>query len=187
MSDPVFGVPVNEALLWEAVRMQLAGRRQGTHDVKNRSEVSGGGKKPFRQKGTGRARAGSSRSPLWRGGATVFGPTPRSYGYSMPKKKKRAALYSALSSKVRDGEFVVLDSLGLTEIKTKVLAGMLKTLGIANALLVIPEKNEIIEKSARNLAGIKVLRVEGLNVYDVLKYEKVVVLRGALEKLEGGR
>lgn len=186
LSDPVFGAPVNEALLWEAVRMQLARRRQGTHDVKGRSEVSGGGKKPFRQKGTGRAREGSSRSPLHRGGATIFGPTPRSYDYSMPKKKRKAALWSALSSKVRDGELLVVDSLGLAEIKTKALAGVLKGLGAENALLVIPEKNEIVEKSARNIPGVKVLRVEGLNVYDVLKYDRLIVVRGALEKLEGG-
>ncbi|NTU59873.1 MAG: 50S ribosomal protein L4 [Deltaproteobacteria bacterium] len=186
LADPVFGAPVNEALLWEAVRMQMARRRQGTHDVKNRSEVSGGGKKPFRQKGTGRARSGSSRSPVWRGGATVFGPTPRSYDYSMPKKKRKAALWSALSSKARDGELVVVETLGLTEIKTKTLAAVLKSLGAENALVVIPEKNEIVEKSARNLPGVKALRVEGLNVYDVLKHDKLVVLKGALEKLEGG-
>lgn len=186
LNDGVFAAPVNEALLWEVVRMQLAARRQGTHDVKGRSEISGGGKKPFRQKGTGRARQGSSRSPLHRGGATIFGPTPRSYAYSMPKKKKKAALLAALSAKARDGELVILDALALPEIKTKVLAGALKSLEIRNALLVIPEKNEVIEKSARNLPGVKVLRVEGLNVYDILRHDKLVMLKGAVEKVEGG-
>lgn len=186
LNDAVFGAPVNEALLWEMVRMQLANRRQGTHDVKNRSEVSGGGRKPFRQKGSGRARQGSSRSPLHRGGATVFGPTPRDYGYTMPKKKRRLALVSALSAKVRDGELLVLDALDLAEIKTKVLAGAFKTLEAQNALVVIPEKNEVVEKSARNLPGIKVLRFEGLNVYDILRYDKLVMLRSAVEKTEGG-
>lgn len=186
LNDAVFAAPVNEALLWEMVRMQLANRRQGTHDVKNRSEVSGGGRKPFRQKGSGRARQGSSRSPLHRGGATVFGPTPRDYGYSMPKKKRRLALVSALSAKVRDGELLVLDALDLAEIKTKVLAGAFKTLEAQNALVVIPEKNEVVEKSARNLPGIKVLRFEGLNVYDILRYDKLVMLRSAVAKTEGG-
>ena len=186
LNDAVFGVPVNEALLWEVVRMQLANRRQGTHDVKGRSEVSGGGRKQFRQKGSGRARQGSSRSPLHRGGGTVFGPTSRGYGYTMPKKKRRAALVSALSSKVRDGEFLVLDAVDLSEIKTKILAGAFATLEVANALVVIPEKNEIVEKSARNLPGIKVLRFEGLNVYDILRYDKLVMLRSAVAKTEGG-
>jgi large subunit ribosomal protein L4 len=173
LSDPVFGGEVNEALLWEVVRMQLAKRRQGTHDTKGRSEISGGGKKPWRQKGTGRARSGSSRSPVWRGGGTVFGPTPRSYAYSMPKKKRRAALYS-------------LDSLELPGIKTKALASALKGLGVESALLVIPGKDEVMEKSARNIPWVKVLRVEGLNVYDILRHEKLVFLRSAAEKLEGG-
>ncbi|MBI5446765.1 MAG: 50S ribosomal protein L4 [Deltaproteobacteria bacterium] len=186
LSDPVFGGEVNEGLLWEVVRMQLANRRQGTHDVKGRSEVRGGGKKPWRQKGTGRARSGSSRSPVWRGGGTAFGPTPRSYAYSMPKKKRRAALCSALAAKARDGELVVLDSLELPGIKTKALASALKSLGVESALVVIPAKDEVMEKSARNIPWVKVLRVEGLNVYDILRHEKLVFLRSAAEKLEGG-
>lgn len=186
LNDAVFGVPVNEALLWEVVRMQQANRRQGTHDVKNRSEVSGGGKKPFRQKGTGRARQGSSRSPVHRGGATVFGPTPRSYAYSMPKKKRRAALCSALSAKVRDGELLVVDALNLAEIKTKVLAKAFGALEAKNALVVIDQKDEVVEKSARNIPGVKVLRFEGLNVYDILCHDKLVMLKAAVEKTEGG-
>lgn len=184
LDDEIFAAPVNDALLWEVVRMQLAARRQGSHDVKGRSEVRGGGKKPWRQKGTGRARAGSRRSPLWRGGATTFGPTPRSYAYSMPKKKRRLALRCALAAKARDGELLVVEDLGLSEIKTKALAQTLKTLGVGSGLIVVGGPDERIEKSARNLPRVKVLRAEGLNVYDVLRYEKVVVLRSALEKVE---
>ena len=186
LKDPIFAMPVNDALLWEVVRMQLANRRQGTHDVKGRSEISGGGRKPWRQKGTGRARVGSTRSPLWRGGGTVFGPTPRNYGYSMPKKKRRAALYSAISAKARDGELMIVDSLELPGFKTKALAAAMKGLGAGNALIVIPEKNERVEKSARNIPCVKVIRVEGLNVYDILRHEKLVMLKGAVGKLEGG-
>ncbi len=184
LDEGIFGVPVNEALLWEVVRMQLAARRQGTHDVKGRSEVRGGGRKLWRQKGTGRARVGSRRSPLWRGGATIFGPTPRSYAYTMPKKKRQAALRSALASKLRDGELLVVEDLGLSEIKTKALASSLKSLGVSNALIVVGDRDEVVEKSARNIPSVKVLRVEGLNVYDVLKYDKLVLLRSAIEKLE---
>jgi large subunit ribosomal protein L4 len=183
LEDGIFTVPVNEALLWEVVRMQLSNRRQGTHAVKNRSLVRGGGRKPWRQKGTGRARAGSRRSPLWRGGGTIFGPTPRSYAYSMPKKKRRAALFSALAAKARDGELIVLDALGLSEIKTKALVQTLEGLGVSNGLVVIPERVDVVEKSARNVPWVKVLRAEGLNVYDVLKYEKLVMLKGVIEKL----
>jgi large subunit ribosomal protein L4 len=184
LDDEIFSAPVNDALLWEVVRMQLAARRQGTHDVKSRSEVRGGGRKPWRQKGTGRARAGSRRSPLWRGGAVIFGPTPRSYAFSMPKKKRKLALRCALAAKARDGELVVVEDLGLAEIKTKTLAQTLRGLGAESALIVIPERDETIEKSARNLSRVKVLRAEGLNVYDVLRFEKLVLLRSALEKVE---
>ncbi len=184
LPDEVFATPVNEALLWEVVRMQLANRRRGSHDVKNRSEVRGGGRKMWRQKGTGRARMGSRRSPLWRGVGTIFGPTPRSYAYGMPKKKKRLALRSAVASKARDGELLVVEDLGLTEIKTKTLAGTLAALGAQNALIVVPGRDEVVEKSARNLPRVKVLPVEGLNVYDVLKYDKLVLLKGALAQLQ---
>lgn len=184
LSDRIFGAPVHDTLLWEVVRMQLANRRRGTHKVKHRSEVRGGGRKPWRQKGTGRARVGSRRSPLWRGGGTIFGPTPRDYGYSVPKKKRRGALRSALAAKLRDGELVVLEGWDLGEIKTKSFVETMKTLGIDNALVVIPDKNEIIEKSARNVPWVKVLRVDGLNVYDILRYEKLILLTGTIEKLE---
>ena len=184
LDEGIFATEVNDALLWETVRMQLANRRQGTHAVKNRSLVRGGGKKLWRQKGTGRARVGTRNSPLWRGGGVAFGPTPRDYSYSMPKKKTRAALRSALAAKARDGELVVVRDLGLEEIKTKALAERLKALGVENGLVVIPAKDEVIEKSARNLPKVKVLRVEGLNVYDVLKYDKLVLLESVVEKLE---
>lgn len=184
LDDEIYSAPVNESLLWEVVRMQLAVRRQGNHDVKCRSEVRGGGRKPWRQKGTGRARAGSRRSPLWRGGGVIFGPTPRSYAFSMPKKKRKLALRCALAAKARDGELVVVEDLGLTEVKTKALAQTLRGLGVGSALIVIPERDEVIEKSARNLPEVKVLRAEGLNVYDLLRYEKLVLLRSALEKVE---
>ena len=184
LDEGIFATEVNDALLWETVRMQLANRRQGTHAVKNRSLVRGGGRKMWRQKGTGRARVGTRNSPLWRGGGVAFGPSPRDYSYSMPKKKKRAALRSALAAKARDGELVVVRDLGLEEIKTKALAERLKALGVENGLVVIPAKDEVIEKSARNLPKVKVLRVEGLNVYDVLKYDKLVLLESVVEKLE---
>jgi large subunit ribosomal protein L4 len=184
LDEGIFAAEVNDALLWETVRMQLANRRQGTHAVKTRGQVRGGGKKPWRQKGTGRARSGTRSSPVWRGGGVVFGPTPRDYSYSMPKKKKRLALRSAIAAKARDGELVVLRDLGLEEIKTKTLAERLRAVGVENGLLVIPGRDEVIEKSARNLPKVKVLRVEGLNVYDVLKYDKLVLLESVVEKLE---
>ncbi|MFU8857770.1 MAG: 50S ribosomal protein L4 [Deferrisomatales bacterium] len=184
LDDEIFSAPVNDALLWEVVRMQLAARRQGNHDVKGRSEVRGGGRKPWRQKGSGRARAGSRRSPLWRGGGVIFGPTPRSYAFTMPKKKRRLALRCALAAKARDGELLVVEDLGLAEIKTKTLAKTLSGLGVDSALIVIPERDDTIEKSARNLPRVKVLRAEGLNVYDLLRYEKVVLLSSALPKVE---
>lgn len=184
LADGIFAAEVNEVLLWEMVRMQMAARRQGSHDVKTRAEVRGSGKKLWRQKGTGRARVGERRSPVWRGGGVAFGPNPRDYKYTMPKKKRREALRSALAAKARDGELLVVKSLDLSEIKTKALAGKLKQLGAENALIVLPEKDAVIERSARNLPSVKTLRVEGLNVYDILKHDKLVLLEGAIAKLE---
>lgn len=186
LDDEIFGGPVNEALLWEVVRMQLANKRQGTHKVKTRAEVAGSGKKPWKQKGSGRARVGERRNSAWRGGGINFGPAPRDYSYSMPKKKKRAALFSALASKLRDGELVVVDSLGLTDVKTKNLVSVLNGLGAKNALIVIGDANDTIELSARNLPTVKVLRSAGLNVYDVLRFDKLVVVGDALSKIQGG-
>jgi large subunit ribosomal protein L4 len=180
----VFAQPVRRALLADVVRMQTANRRAGTAATKTRAFVSGGGKKPWKQKGTGRARAGSIRSPLWPGGATIFGPQPRDYSYTMPKRARRAALASVLTQKVREGRFTVLDKLELPEIKTRALVGMLAALGIEDtALLVIADADRNVELSGRNLKDVKVLRVAGLNVYDLLRYHHLVVTRAALDAI----
>ena len=186
LKDELFGVPVNEALLWEMVRMQEARRRQGTVMVKTRGIVAGSNKKLWRQKGTGRARMGERRSPVWTGGGIVFGPVPRDYYYSMPKKKRALALRSALSAKARDQELVVVESLGLKGIKTKDLANALNKMSVTSALVVLNESNEVIEKSAKNLPWVKVIRCEGLNVYDILRFEKLVFVGDSLEKIQGG-
>jgi large subunit ribosomal protein L4 len=178
----VFGAEVKPHLLHDVVRMQLAARRSGTASVKNRAMVSGSGKKPWRQKGTGRARIGSLRSPLWRGGGVIFGPFPRDYSLHLNKKVKKAALRSALSSKVREDKLMVIDSFDLAETKTKALAAMLHRLEIDNAFI-IDEANRPLELSARNLPFIKVLKPEGLNVHDILKYDKLVITRPCLEKI----
>jgi large subunit ribosomal protein L4 len=171
-------------LIYDVVRMQLACRRRGTAATKERSFVSGGGKKPWRQKGTGRARSGSSRSPLWRGGGTVFGPHPRDYSYRLPRKVRQAALRSALSAKLREEKLLVLDNFDLGEIRTKKFVEVLDHLGISSALIVIEGGNEILEKSARNVPRVQVMRWEGLNVYDILRFEHLIFLRASLEKLE---
>ena len=178
----VFGAEVKPHLLHDVVRMQLAARRSGTASVKNRAMVSGSGKKPWRQKGTGRARIGSLRSPLWRGGGVIFGPFPRDYSLHLNKKVKKAALRSALSSKVREDKLMVIDSFDLVETKTRALAAMLRRLEIDNAFI-IDEANRQLELSARNLPFIKVLKPEGLNVHDILKYDKLVITRACLEKI----
>jgi large subunit ribosomal protein L4 len=171
-------------LIYDVVRMQLACRRRGTAATKERSFVSGGGKKPWRQKGTGRARSGSSRSPLWRGGGTVFGPHPRDYSYRLPRKVRQAALRSAISAKLREEKLLVLDNFDLGEIRTKKFVEVLDQLGISSALIVIEGGNEILEKSARNVPRVQVMRWEGLNVYDILRFEHLIFLRASLEKLE---
>ncbi len=178
----VFGAEVKPHLLHDVVRMQLAGRRSGTASVKNRAMVSGSGKKPWRQKGTGRARIGSLRSPVWRGGGVIFGPFPRDYSLHLNKKVKKAALRSALSSKVREDKLMVIDSFDLAETKTKALAAMLRRLEIDNAFI-IDEANRPLELSARNLPRIKVLKPEGLNVHDILKYDTLIITRACLEKI----
>lgn len=184
LKDEIFGVEVHESVLHDAVVMQLAGRRLGTHDTKTRSEVSGGGRKPWRQKGTGRSRHGTIRSPIWRGGGIVFGPHPRDYGYSLPKKVRRLALKSALSVKVNEGDILVLDELKLEQPKTKDMARILNNLNVDDALLVVAEKNESVEKSARNIPNIKPLTATGLNVYDILAYDKLVMTKDAVAKVE---
>lgn len=184
LKDEIFGIEVNEPVLHDAVVMQLANRRRGTHDTKTRSEVSGGGRKPWRQKGTGRARHGTIRSPIWRGGGIVFGPHPRDYSYSLPKKVKRLALKSALSAKVNAGEIVVLDELKLEQPKTKEMARILGNLKVDDCLLVTAGKDETVAKSARNIPNIKPLIATSLNVYDILAYDKLVMTRDALAKVE---
>jgi large subunit ribosomal protein L4 len=170
LPEAIFSASVKPHVLHEVVRMQLANRRQGTADTKGRSDVSGGGKKPWKQKGTGRARAGTTRSPLWRHGGTVFGPQPRSYAYGVPKAIRRQALLAALTSKAQAGAIRVLESLGLERPSTKAMVALLKGAGVAGkALVVLPARDETLEKSARNLPAVRVLTVQGLNVYDVLR------------------
>jgi len=171
-------------LVYDVVRMQLARRRSGTASTKERSFISGGGRKPWKQKGTGRARAGSSRSPLWRGGGTIFGPHPRDYSFFPPKKVRQAALRSVLSAKYRDNKLLVLDRFELGQPKTKDFLAVLKTLGVSNALIVIEGPDKILEKSALNIPGVQVARCEGLNVHDLLRHEHVVFLRSSLERVE---
>lgn len=178
----VVQAPPREHLLHEVVKAQLASRRAGTHATKTRGEVRGGGKKPWRQKGTGRARAGSIRSPLWPGGGIVFGPQPRSYGYRLPKSARRAALCSALSSRFVGGHAIVVDDFALGEAKTRAMVQALAGLGTAgNALVVLRDANEGVDRAARNLPTVKVLPADALNVYDVLRYDTLVITKDALE------
>ncbi len=180
----VFGAPVRKHLLHEVVLMQLANRRAGTHATKTRGFVSGGGRKPWRQKGTGRARAGSSRSPIWVGGATIFGPQPRDYSYRMPRSSRRAALASALSAKLQDGKLKVVDRLTLEQPKTKLLAKLLADLGVRSALIITAGTDTDLERAGRNLARTKILRSEGANVYDILRYEHLILTPESVEALE---
>ncbi len=178
--------PVREGLLHEMVKSQLASRRAGTHATKTRGFVSGGGKKPWRQKRTGRARAGSIRSPLWAGGAVIFGPQPRDYSYQLPKSARKAALRSALAARHGEGKLVVVDSMALSEPKTKRMVECLAGLGVeGSALIVLGSPNDGVMRAARNLPRVKVLLAGGLNVYDVLKHQTLVLTREALEQLVG--
>jgi large subunit ribosomal protein L4 len=184
LSDSVFAVPVKPHVMHEVVLYQLAKRRAGTAKTKGRSEVAGGGKKPWRQKGTGRARAGTSRSPIWRGGGTIHGPQPRSYEMRVPKKVRRLALKMALSQKVIDQELTVLDQLHLERIKTKEFVAVLDRFQFGKTLIVLPSPDENVEKSARNIPNVKVLRFEGLNVYDLLDYHNVLMTQESVGKIE---
>ncbi|MCR4432189.1 MAG: 50S ribosomal protein L4 [Tepidanaerobacteraceae bacterium] len=185
LSDDVFGVEVRPDIMHRAVVNYLANQRQGTASTLTRGEVAGGGRKPWRQKGTGRARHGSIRSPLWRKGGIVFGPKPRSYNFTLPKKLKRYALKSALSSKVVDNELIILDSLNMEAPKTKIMAEILKNIKAdKKALIVLPDKDENVEKSARNLPGVKTTSVNTLNVYDVLNHNNLIITKEAVEKVE---
>lgn len=184
LNDAVFGVEVNEHLVYMAVVNQLANNRQGTQSAKTRSEVSGGGRKPWRQKGTGHARQGSTRAPQWTGGGIVFAPKPRDYSFKMNKKEKRIALLSALSSKVAESKIVVLDEFKLDEIKTKKFVEVMNNLKVENALVVLEGENKNVVLSGRNIPSVKVTATNEINTYDVLKYTTLVVTKAAVEKLE---
>jgi large subunit ribosomal protein L4 len=185
LAELVFGIEPNESVLYDAVLMQQASTRQGTHKVKNRSEVRGGGRKPWRQKGTGRARQGTIRAPQWVGGGTVFGPTPRSYSYKLPKKVRRLAIKSALSSKVIDNDILVLEELAFNAPKTKEMSSVLKGLSVEKkALIVTADVNETVSLSARNIPGVTVVTANGVNVLDVLNHDKLILTKAAVEKVE---
>ncbi|KRL24144.1 MULTISPECIES: 50S ribosomal protein L4 [Lactobacillus] len=183
LNDKVFGIEPNESVVFEAIIRQRAGKRQGTSKVKNRSAVRGGGKKPWRQKGTGRARQGSIRSPQWRGGGTVFGPTPRSYAYTMPRKQRRLAIKSVLSQKMIDKDLIVLDKLTMSAPKTKDLVSMLNSLNVDGKVLIVSDDNNV-QLSARNLAKVKAVPVNGLNVEDAVNYDKLILTQDAVKKIE---
>ena len=184
LNDAIFGVEVNEHLMHMAVVQQLANKRQGTQKAKTRSEVSGGGRKPWRQKGTGHARQGSTRAPQWTGGGVVFAPTPRDYSFKLNKKEKRAALKSALTSRVQENKFIVVDEMNFGEIKTKNFQTMLNNLSVAKALVVLEEGNTNAVLSARNIEGVKTAGTNTINVYDILKYNTVIVTKAAVATIE---
>ena len=184
LNDAVFGVEVNEHLVHLAVVNQLANKRQGTQSAKTRSEVSGGGRKPWRQKGTGHARQGSTRAPQWTGGGVVFAPTPRDYSFKLNKKEKRAALKSALTSRVAENKIIVLDELKLDEIKTKKFVQVMKNLNVEKALVVLNEMDKNVIASAANIPTVKTAQTNELNVFDVLKYDTVVVTKSAVATIE---
>ncbi len=185
LNENVFGVEMNAGLLHQAVVMQLAAQRLGTHATKTRGFVRGGGRKPWKQKGTGRARSGSTRSPIWVGGGTVFGPHPRKYAFSMPRKQRRLAIKCALSDKVKSGDFIVLDSLEFDAPKTKQVVKMLNDFSVEKkALLVTAAENEVVEKSARNIPGVKAIHTIGLNVYDILNHDKLFITKDAIARIE---
>ena len=184
LNDAVFGVEVNEHLVHMAVVQQLANNRQGTQKAKTRSEVSGGGRKPWRQKGTGHARQGSTRSPQWKGGGVVFAPTPRDYTIRLNKKEKRAALKSALTSRVQDNKFIVVDEFKFDEIKTKKFQNVMDNLKVSKALVVLGDNDQNTVLSARNIAGVKTAQAGTINVYDILKYNTVVATKAAVASIE---
>ena len=184
LNDAVFGVEVNEHLMHMAVVQQLANKRQGTQKAKTRSEVSGGGRKPWRQKGTGHARQGSTRSPQWTGGGVVFAPTPRDYSFKLNKKEKRAALKSALTTRVLENKFIVLDEMNFGEIKTKNFQNMLNNLEVSKALVVLEDGNTNAALSARNIANVKTAWTNTINVYDILKYNTVIVTKAVVATIE---
>ena len=186
LNDAVFGVEINEHLVHQAVVLQLANNRQGTQKAKTRSEVSGGGRKPWRQKGTGHARQGSTRAPQWTGGGVVFAPVPRDYSFKMNKKEKRAALKSVLTAKVEENKFIVLDELKLAEVKTKEMKKVLDNLKVNNALVIIGDDSENVALSARNIAGVQTASVNTINVFDMLKYNTIIATKSSVACIEVG-
>ncbi len=184
LSDEIFGAEIKENLVHQAVILHLANSRQGTQKAKTRSEVRGGGRKPWRQKGTGHARQGSTRSPQWTGGGVVFAPVPRDYSFKMNKKEKRAALKSVLTSKVQENKFKVLDELKFDEIKTKSMVKVLENLKVNNALIVVGDEGENVVRSARNIADIRTASPNTINVYDLLKYDTVIITKSSVEAIE---
>ena len=190
LPETVFSVSTKQGTVHDSIVNYLANQRQGTHATKTKGLVSGGGKKPYKQKGTGRARAGSSRSPLWKGGGTVFGPQPRDYSYSLPKKAKKVALYGVLSSKYADGEITVIDGISFDKPRTKDMVALLKSLGLNDktTLIILPEKNESVLFSARNIPGVTVMRVTDLNTYEVAVHNRLLITKQAVEMLaEAGK
>jgi large subunit ribosomal protein L4 len=185
LNDAVFGAEVNDAVIYDVIKMQLASRRSGTASTKTRSDVRGGGKKPWRQKGTGRARAGTSRSPIWRSGGTVFGPHPRDYSYNIPKKVRRKAIICALSMKLKENKMVILKDFPMDKISTHIFKGVVDLFSFKKALFVIDENNEVLLKSSRNIKNVKMIRSEGINVYDILNHEHLILLEPSVKKIEG--
>ena len=185
LPDALFNVPAKPSVLHEVVTMQLARKRSGTAAVKHRSDIRGSGRKLFRQKGTGRARRGNIKSPLLRGGGVVFGPDPKSYAYKVPKKVRKLALKMALSTKLQKKNLLILDQFELEQVKTKEFIKVIDTLKVENALIVTNDKNESLELASRNVPTVKVLRSEGLNVYDILKYENLILLESSIDSIEG--
>jgi large subunit ribosomal protein L4 len=184
LNEAIFGAKTRTHLLHQTIVMQLANRRAGSASTKSKGLVRGGGKKPWRQKGTGRARSGSIRSPIWVGGGTTFGPVPRNYSYRLPRTARREALLSALSLKNRDGKIIVVDKFEIDEAKTKIMVKALAELKVESAMIVISQPDAKIERSARNLPKVKVIRVDGINVYDLLRYDYLILTQEALQRLE---
>jgi large subunit ribosomal protein L4 len=185
LNDAVFGAEVNEAIVYDVVKMQLASRRSGTASTKTRHDVSGGGKKPWRQKGTGRARAGTTRSPIWRGGGIVFGPHPRDFSYSIPRKVRKKAVISALSMKLKQDKMLILKDFPMEKISTRIFKSVVDLFDLKKALFVLADDDITLQKSSRNIKSIKMIRSEGINVYDILNHEHLVLLEPSIKKLEG--
>ena len=185
LNDSVFGAEVNEAIIYDVVKMQLASRRSGTASTKTRSDVSGGGKKPWRQKGTGRARAGTTRSPIWRGGGIVFGPHPRDFSYSIPKNVRKRAIICALSMKFKENKMLIMKDFPMEKISTRIFKGVFDLFNLKKALFVLDDDNVFLLKSSRNIKNVKMIRSEGINVYDILNHEHLILLEPSVKKIEG--